>query len=157
MRRLIDPAYAQSIELGAATAEIEALVRQSLEDRLAAQNLPDLGLLGDSTRIAVREELRVARLRLSQSALPTREGYEFHLISVPDAQSEAERTQTSIYFITVDRPTITGDTATIWLGVDFVFPQNPNIVKVCCCVGEAHFRRVENRWKFVKWGVGGCA
>ena len=120
MRRLIALAYAQSLELGAATAEIEALVRQAFGDRLAVQNLPDLALLGDSTRTAVREELPVARLRLSQSALPKREGYEFHLISVPEAESEAEPTQTAIYFITVDRPTTTGDTATIWLGLDVV-------------------------------------
>ena len=103
------------------------------------------------------QELPATGLRLSQSALPSRDGYDFHLISVRDAQSEAERTRMTIYFITVDRPAITGDTATIWLGVDFVLPPDPNLVKSCCCVGEAHFRRVEHRWKFFKWGRGACA
>ena len=154
---LFDSTFAQPIELRPATSEIESLVRQALEDRLEEEDLPDLGLLGKSTRIAVRQELPATGLRLSQSALPSRDGYDFHLISVRDAQSEAERTQMAIYFITVDRPTIAGDTATIWLGVDFVFPTDPNLVKSCCCVGEAHFRRVEHRWKFSKWGRGGCA
>jgi hypothetical protein len=108
-------------------------------------------LLGKATRIAIREEMPDARLRLSRGALPQRAGYEFVLISEAAAQAEADRVRRAVYFITVDRPSITEDTATISIGVDVVSPREPKSIKMCCCNGVGQFQRAGGRWTFVKW------
>jgi hypothetical protein len=140
-----------------ASAEIEAFVRQALEDRLAAGDLPDIGLLGRSTRLAIQRELPRSGLTIGPSALPERAGYEFELITATEAQSEASRTKRTIPFITVDEPIIMGDTATIWLGADLASPDDPTLVKMCCCEGKALFKRTGDRWTFVKWDTLQCS
>jgi hypothetical protein len=140
-----------------APREIEDLVRQALEDRLAANDIPDGKLLAQSPRIAVRAEMPDAQLTLGEAALPRREGQDAFLISVASAQADADRTGTPVHFIGVDGPSIIGETATISLGVDVVFPRDPKVVKLCCCTGRAEFARVGGRWTFVKWGGMVCS
>jgi hypothetical protein len=149
-------AHAQSPER-VATPDIEALVKQAVEDRFGARELPDGNLLGKATRIALLEEMPDAGLKLSRGALPQRAGYEFVLISVVAAQAEADRVGRPVYFITVDRPSIIEDTATISLGVDVVSPREPKSIKMCCCTGQAQFRRAGGRWTFVKWAQMICS
>src|SRR6185295_7336624 len=74
-----------------ATPDIELLVKQSVEDRFGASDLPDGNLLGKATRIAIREEMPEAGLKLGRGALPQRDGYVFSLISGTAAQAEADR------------------------------------------------------------------
>jgi len=140
-----------------ATADIELLVKQALENRFDARDLPDRNLLGTLTRIAVREEMPGARLRLGSGALPQREGYEFYIVSEAWAQAEANRTGQAVPFIAVDQPVITGDIATISLGVDLAVRQIPNRVKLCCCTGRGRFSRVNGQWAFVAWSGIICA
>ena len=140
-----------------ATPEIEVLVKQAVEDRFGARDLPDRDLLGKATRIAIREEMPEAGLKLSRGALPQRAGYEFFLISEVGAQAEADRIRRAVYFITVDRPSIIEDTATVSLGVDVASPREPKTIKMCCCTGEGQFRRVGGRWTFVKWARTICS
>jgi hypothetical protein len=133
-----------------AQGDIEVLVKQALEDRLAAGNLPD-GHLLDSSRVAIREDMPGASMRLGGGALPQRNGYEFYLISRRAAQAESERSKRRIHFIVVDNPRIDGDAATISLGVDVVEPFEPGVVSMCCCTGRGQFRNTGGRWVFVKW------
>jgi hypothetical protein len=140
-----------------ATAEIEAFVKQAVTDRLVEGNLPDGGLLGRSTRIAVREELPGAGVKLGPGALPQRDGYEFYLISTVAAQVEADKTGKPVHFIAVDRPVFVEDTGTVSLGVDVVFPREPDVIKMCCCSGHGLFRRANGRWTFVKWADISCS
>jgi hypothetical protein len=140
-----------------ATSDIEVLVKQAVEDRFGAKDLPDGNLLGKANRIAIREEMPDAGLRLSRGALPQRAGYEFVLISAAAAQAEADRVGRAVYFITVDRPAITEDTATISLGVDVVSPREPKSIKMCCCNGVGQFQRGGGRWTFVKWAQMICS
>ena len=140
-----------------ATPDVEVLVKQAVEDRFAAKDLPDGNLLGNATRIAIREEMPDAGLKLSRGALPQRDGYEFFLISEVAAQAEADRVGRAVYFITVDRPSIIEDTATISLGVDVVSPREPKTIKMCCCTGQGQFRRAGGRWTFVKWAQMICS
>ena len=132
-------------------AEIDAFVKQAIEDRFAAKNIPDFNLLGPGTKITIREEMPAARMRLGKDALPERPGYEFYLISQAATQQQADTTQRELSFIAVDGPSITGETAVISLGVDVTFPTDPKIAKLCCCTGRGEFRRVNGRWTFVKW------
>jgi hypothetical protein len=140
-----------------ATPDIELLVKQSVEDRFGARDLPDGNLLGKTTRIAIREEMPDAALKLSPGALPQRAGYEFVLISGATAQAQADRAGREVYFIIVDRPAITEDTATISLGVDVVSPREPKSIKMCCCNGVGQFHRAGGRWTFVKWAQMICS
>jgi hypothetical protein len=140
-----------------ATAEVHLLVKQSLESVLAENKLPDGNLLGSSTRIAIREELRRAKLRLGREALPQREGYEFYLISEAQTQTEADRTSRAVHYITVDQPSITGETATLSVGVDVTFPRVPRVTKLCCCTGHGQFQRIDGRWTFLKWSGMTCS
>ena len=139
-----------------AGAEIDALVRQVLEERLVAGDIPDIRLLGGAKHLAIRSDLSLSRLTLGEGALPRREGYEFRLLSEAEAIAEAERVRALVYFIAVDRFEWSGDTATMSLGVDFVAPADPVIVKMCCCERRAQYRRIQNRWVFVQWRPGSC-
>lgn len=141
-----------SSQAHATAGEVDALIRQVLADRIAAKDIPDFGLLRGATRIAVRSD-RV-RLPLGKAALPALEGYELRLISTEEAQAEAERTQTIVHFIAIENLQIGGDTAGLWIGVDFTMPPDPKLVKMCCCSRSLEYRRVEDRWVFVRWGDG---
>ena len=140
-----------------APPDIELLVKQSVEDRFDAKDLPDGNLLGKATRIAIREEMPEAGLKLGRGALPQRDGYAFSLMSNAAAQAQADRAGRPVYFITADRPSITDDTATIALGVDVVSPREPKSIKMCCCTGIGQFQRAEGRWTFVKWAQMICS
>jgi hypothetical protein len=140
-----------------AAADIEVLVKQALEDRLEARGLPDGNLLGPTRRVAIREEMPSAAMRLGPAALPRRDGYEFYLISRAAAQAESDRSNQRLYFVVVDSPQIEGDVATISLGVDRVAPFEPMVVSVCCCTGQGRFQRTNGRWKFVTWAGMVCS
>ena len=136
----------------ATAGEVDALIRQVLADRIAAKDIPDFGLIQGTTRIAVRSD-RV-RLPLGKEALPALEGYELRLISIEEAKAEAERTKTMVPFIVIENLQIAGDTARLWIGVDYAMAPDPNLVKMCCCSRALEYRRVEGRWVFVRWGDG---
>jgi hypothetical protein len=138
----------------ATASEVNALIRQVLADRILAKDIPDFGLLRGAKRIAVRSDL--VQFRLGQDALPALEDYELRLISTAEAQAEAERTQTNVYFIAIENfRMIGGDTAGLWIGVDFAMPSDPKRVKMCCCSRSLEYRRIEDRWVFVRWGDDG--
>jgi len=141
----------QPTVLRPASAEVDVLIREALEDRLAARNLPDMGFLGTSTRVSIREEMPSAGLRIGVKAVPQTLGSEFRLTSLSALQSEADRISTAVYFIAVDSPVITGELATVWLGVSMVLPDKPGVVMLCCCAAEGQFRRVDGRWTFGRW------
>jgi hypothetical protein len=143
---------APSSQAHATSGEVDVLVRQVLADRIAAKDIPDFGLLRGATRIAVRSD--GVRLPFGKDALPALEGYELRLISTEEAQAEAERTQTIVHFIAIENLQISGDTARLWIGVDFTMPPDPKLVKMCCCSRSLEYRRVEDRWVFVRWGDG---
>ena len=144
-----------------AGAELERLIRQVLEERLIAADIPDLHLLGAARRIAIRMELPRSGFALGADVLPRREGYEFRLISAAGALAEAERTKTRVYLLTVDRIEMMSDSTWMWIGTDVMEPPNssgldPNVFKRCCCEAPVQYRRDGDRWVFVKWDVGVC-
>ncbi len=120
-----------------------------LADRIPANDIPGLNLLQGVKRIAIRSD-RV-RLPLGEEALPALEGYELRLISTEEAQAEAERTQTIIQFIAIERLQIQGNTASLSIGVDFTMPPDPKRVKMCCCSRWLEYRRIDDRWVFARW------
>jgi hypothetical protein len=138
-----------------AGSDIEAFVKRALENRLAAYNLPDLALLRGSlrgaVRIPVRPEMPRSGIVLGPNALPRRSGSTFYFLSRSEAQTEADKSGRVVHRLATDEATISGDTATVWLGVDAVAPRVPKVGLLCCCRGLAQFQRVEGNWAFVKW------
>ena len=120
-----------------------------LADRIPAEDIPGHNLLQGVKRIAIRSD-RV-RLPLGEEALPALEGYELRLISTEEAQAEAVRTQTKVFFIAVERLQIQGNTASLSIGVDFTMPSDPKLVKMCCCSRWLEYRRIDDRWVFTRW------
>jgi hypothetical protein len=149
--------FPQPSRLPLASQETQTFVRMAISDRFLARDIPDIGLLGTAKRIAVREDMPGAGHRLNHDALPTQEGYEFFLLSQAAAEARAAESGKPVHFITVDRAVISVGVAKVSLGVDVVLPPNLNLVKLCCCAGEAQFRRVGDRWLFVKWDAMVCA
>jgi len=151
---------AQAPDSGAmrvAPDEVQAFVRAALENRLRANDVPDLNLAAGSHRLAVRDSMPRAHLILKEAALPEVEGYQLYLLSAAEAQAEADRHNASVLFIAVDEPSINGDSATIWLGVDTAVPSQSGLIKLCCCTGKAEFRRSASSWHFVKWSTMVCS
>ena len=134
-----------------APPEVELLVRQALEDVIATRKLPDHNLLRDTASVAIRDDMRASSLALGRGSLPRVDGYEFRLVSEAAAQAESDTTRQNVHYITVDRPSIDGDTATLSLGVALLVPRDSNIAKLCCCTALGQFRRMRDRWTFVKW------
>jgi hypothetical protein len=140
-----------------ADAALQELVREALADRFVNRDIPDMGLLKDAKSVLVLREMYEAGLTLGPEALPDVPGVSFSLIATEDARERANKTKQNVGYIAVDRPAIAGTTATVWLGGDFEMPSNPNVLKMCCCAGEAHFEKRDGKWRFVKWGAGRCA
>ena len=141
----------------AATAEVEDLVRQALDDRFKAGDIPDLDLLEERAHVLVLKEMPRPRLQLSARALPKIAGTEFELIGANEASARAERSRKDVVFLTVNDPRIEGAAAFVWLGVDLAMPSKAGVVKMCCCTGRAEFRKADGRWVFVKWGGMTCS
>jgi len=138
-----------------ATAEADAVVRQVLTDRIVAKDIPDFPLLGGAKRIAIRSDDVGFGLSLGKDALPALEGYQLRLITSAEGQAEAERTHALVHFISIDHLQIAGDTAGLWIGVDFTMPRDSKSTKMCCCSRSLEYRRVSNHWVFVRWGSEG--
>jgi hypothetical protein len=140
----------------ATTTELDAFVRQMLADRIAAKDIPDWGLLRGARRIAIRFD--PVRLPIGKDALPVLEGYEFQLITAEEAQAAAERTQSYVHFVAIERLQIQGDAASLWIGVDFAMPPDPTLIKMCCCSRALKYRRTVDGWVFVGWSdMGRCS
>jgi hypothetical protein len=138
-----------------ASAEIETLVREVLESQLMAK-FPDFHLLDRSRPIAIRADVPMTGLLLSDAALPRIEKHEFRLVSLAEAQAEADRVQQPFRFIEVERVAITGDMGTLTMGVELTLPSNSNFVKMCCCNAAVVFRRLNDRWTFVSLDLVRC-
>jgi catechol 2,3-dioxygenase-like lactoylglutathione lyase family enzyme len=147
----------QEASLAQASADVEAFVQQVLDERFSARDIPDLNLLGSSKTITVRQEMPQISRRLSQAALPKRDGYQFVLAPSSDIQAEANRTQRFVYYIWVDQAIIMDDAAKIAIGVDFVMPAGSTDVKLCCCDTRGYFQRRDNRWRVLQWTVVSCS
>jgi hypothetical protein len=152
------PARQSGSQWAPATAPepIQAFVKAALADRFRAKDIPDLQMLDASQPIGIRTVMPQARLTLTD-AVPAVDGYRFFLLSPADAQAAADKDAKPIAFVTVDQPAITGDSATISIGVDMALPAGSRLVKLCCCTGSAEFRRGPAGWTFVKWSTMVCS
>lgn len=136
---------------------VQELVRNAIADRFSNRDIPDQGLLLKARSVLVLREMPAAGLMLGPEALPTLPGVSFSLIAKNTARRQADTTGQKVFYVVVDRPAITGTTATLWLGVDFEMPSDPKMVKLCCCSSEAHFEKRDGQWHFAKWGNGLCS
>jgi hypothetical protein len=138
----------QNTALKRASAEIDTLVREALQSQLIGK-FPDFHLLDRSRPIAIRADVPMSKLLLSAAALPQLEKHEFRLVSLAEAQAEADRTQQPFLYIEVESVEIVGDMGTLTMAVAQTLPSNSHFVNMCCCNAAVVFRRVNDRWTFV--------
>ena len=144
-------------DLPVADEAIQRFVRAALEDRLSDKSLPDFGMMRGTKHIGIREEMPAARLRLDKRALPHVHGFDFYLVAAATLQAQADHIKETVAYVIVDGPVITGDDASVSLGMDIAIPTNSNVGKLCCCDATGKFHRVDGRWTFVKWGLMTCS
>jgi hypothetical protein len=144
---------AQQQDLPVAPPDVQAFVREALQDRLNADAIPDFHLLAHSPRVALRAEMPVTGLRLTEVALPRHERVDFYLLSTAVAQAQADRAGQDVFFVIVDLPEIHGETASLKMGSDVVIHRDPSrqMIKMCCCDGIAVFDKVDGKWVFARW------
>ena len=147
---------AQVTRTQADAASIDLLVRHALEDRLAANDLPDADLVLNQPRIAISEDAG-GGVTLTAAAVPQREGYDFYLVSPAAARAEADKSGKPFFFVIARNPTIDGDSASVSIGADLALPSASLQLKLCCCVFRGEFRRMEGRWTFSRWAERACA
>ena len=136
-------------QIQATSGEMDGLVRQVLADRIAANDIPSLNIARGTKRITVLSD--PVRLPISKDALPAIDGYDFRLITAEEAQAESDKTKLFVYFIAIERLQIQGDTASLWIGMDFTMPSDSKLAKMCCCSRPLDYRRADDRWVFVRW------
>jgi len=152
VRHMAQPPAPRSV-----SPRIAEFVRQALADRFTAGDIPDLGLVEDRTHVFVRREMFGDGLLLGPDALPAMPGVKFELVALKEAEARAAHSGRNVVFISVDRPQVSGDTASIWLGVDIAVPPRSGVIKMCCCTSLAEFRRADDRWAFVKYSRTTCS
>ena len=140
---------------GPAASELEIFARLAVEDRLAAGDIPEMGLLEGSGRIIVRKEMKWAGLEIGAAAQRAGAGAEFDLVREIAIRERVQKTGVAVYFIIADHPEIIGQTASITLGTDVAVPRGSGPY-LCCCAGKARFQRAEQGWTFVEWASEWC-
>jgi len=136
-----------------APPDVQAFVRAAIADRFAAGDIPDLkvAVRDNQQSVAILAEMPTPGLRLSAAALPTGRTISFRLVSRAEAQTLANQTQEFVRFIAVDLIAFTSTEATLMMGGEFVMPNGPNNVKLCCCSRAARFVRTPGGWGFAAW------
>jgi hypothetical protein len=141
-----------------APAEIQTLVRQAIEDRIRAGDVPDLDLrFGRNRNLHIRREISRANLLLADDALPHVEGFTFSILTKAELQAESDRLNQSSMFIIVNAAGIQNDTATVELGTDILLPTTSKAGKLCCCIGAGSFKRAVLGWTLDHWGSIVCS
>ena len=118
-----------------------------------ARDIPDFGVVRNQRQFVIRQEMPRAKQRLSKSALPEGTAFELSLRSISDIQAQADATNQDLLILIVDQPEMYGDNASVWLGTDIVLHHQSErkIMKTCCGIGRADFRRNGTTWVFVRW------
>lgn len=137
----------------AAPKEIDVLVAEVLRQSLVeSKSMPDRQLLPATGPIMVRSEVLTPGhgVLLGPAALPESKTVAFQLRSQLELQTLADRRGGPVYFVAVTNVTMSGDTATVWMGVELTTPTTEGSgVKLCCCRQATTYRRFEGAWHLV--------
>jgi hypothetical protein len=142
-----------------AAAEVLRFVRFALHDRLLAGDIPDIEVARrpGEAQVLVRADLPSSRMMLTDEALPEVPGLRLELVTLAAARETAERTGKDVGFVTIDKVQVGDVSAVVWLGADYAAREQPGLIKLCCCEGEARFVKRDGTWVFEKWGWSRCS
>jgi len=135
-----------------ATGETDALLSFALESRVAAQDIPDFGLLPSEGPIRVLLAGEFGKGR----DLPTVEGRPLISVTLEELRDLARSTSTSVSFVSVGAPQQDGNVWVLDMGVDLMSPE-PDTPKECCCSGPAMFVGEGGGVRFLRWGEVVCS
>jgi hypothetical protein len=131
-------------------AETDALVGAVLERYLTDRDaLPDGGMLPSTGPVFVVSDADGA-LRTTHSAIPKAGAGKLVFRTSRDLQADADRLGTEVFYVGFYRATISGDCATIGVGVYFAAPKNSKKIYLCCCSSTDVYERQHGRWVFKK-------
>jgi hypothetical protein len=143
---------AQAGTMPDAPPAIQTLVRQAIEDRLKAADIPDLDLrFGRNRGLHIRREISHSGRLLTEEALPRVAGFTFSILTKAELQAESDRLNQSAMFIIVNAASIQGDTAAVELGTDILMPTTSRALKQCCCIAVGTFNHRDVGWAFDHW------
>jgi hypothetical protein len=138
-------------------SEIETVAAAALRETFSPEGkFPDFGLVSEKTPVLLRSEVRAPACALSDSGLFGGIRGGFLLRSSEQLQADADALKASRAFVVVQSVNISGNEATVRLGVDLLPPRSGTSIKLCCCESEAVMSRVGDRWQFSRWGAGIC-
>ena len=138
-----------------ASREVQLFIREAMEGRLAAGDIPDQALLERSAAVLVLHEIPRGA-RLGRAVLPRLAHLKTRLVSIADLKKIAEQRGEPQHFLTIRDVVILGDGATISLSVDVLSPASRRGPWLPCSLGTACFTRVgDGRWRFVEWESSG--
>lgn len=128
-------------------SETERLVRAALENSFRSGQFPDIGMLPRDRNVPVV----IAEGLLRARALPELPGWRFELRSRADLTAAATREGRNLFYASVGRIRMEGETASLWLGVSFVEPTDrPRRPRDCCCAGQFEYKKVGVDWAYSK-------
>jgi hypothetical protein len=136
----------------ASTVDLEAVVTSALARYLDPDEyFPDTprGLV-----YIVAEIDDTMRLRVSMLPGTTQKRV---LISRRDLQAEADRTGSTIRYVSISRPKIAGDCAEVSVGTSLMIPTRSNITPLCCCSTHDLFEKRNGAWVFKAHVMDACA
>src|SRR5215831_17287221 len=79
--------------------ETQSFVRQALQDRLSAGDIPDFGVLRNVRQLVLREEMPRAKQRLSKDVVPEQTSGMISLWSLSEIQAQADASNQDLPFV----------------------------------------------------------
>lgn len=134
------------------------LVRQVLAERLAAEDLPDFGLIRTGTQITVSPVVAIAGgdLVLTAEEAARIPGWTIRLLDRDAARAEADATNDDVFYLEIAVDALTTNTATVWFGVQMVMPSISSARPMCCCERSARYAKHGAAWHLEEWNPGLC-
>jgi len=134
---------------------IAAALAHTLVD---AQDLPDFELVGRSSPVLIDASVDAPDCRITQADAPQALGMRYSVVNEGALQQYANQ-RGKVAFVGVNGAEIRdgGTRGTVHLGVAIKVAEKSNAALICCCGGEALFRKnAAGRWVFKAWGPVVC-
>lgn len=131
----------------ASAREVEQLLAAVLERFVQdAESIPDGSTLTDHNVVYVEAEVG-DHARVTAGALPRTSPRPFVVKTLPELQAIADGSGTHIPYLSFSSADITGDCATVDLGV-YIMPARNSQVSICTCSATHLYVKRDGKWQF---------
>jgi hypothetical protein len=135
----------------------EPLLRAVLSRVIAVGDyLPDRVMLPADPPFLLMEEVASTRLKITRPTIPETPGW-FKVRPFAKLQEKADTSKKTLFFVVIRRVSVTGESATLEVGVDVVYANQQGGTKYCCCTARDQYVREKGGWRFAKREATICA